>query len=189
MKTYGEWRYSSTILDVDTDGSEWTASRPCRFTSGERVPDTHWIGGWVGPRSGLNAVERRKIVHFRESNPRHPARNPSLYWLMYPTPWRREIIQHLAAGLERHHNKGHSGIAESVYWLRRGLTDRRNRVRIPEGAWNVPPPPIKLVAGVSSYDKTAGAASWRLTYVQCRWWECSEPCLHCHPTFTSLILN
>jgi hypothetical protein len=22
----------------------------------------HWIGGWVGPRAGLNAVEKRKIV-------------------------------------------------------------------------------------------------------------------------------
>jgi hypothetical protein len=24
---------------------------------------THWIGGWVGPRSGLGAVEKRKILH------------------------------------------------------------------------------------------------------------------------------
>jgi hypothetical protein len=31
------------------------------FTSGERVTDTHWIGGSVGPRAGLNAVEKRKI--------------------------------------------------------------------------------------------------------------------------------
>jgi hypothetical protein len=25
------------------------------------APGTHWIGGWVGPRVGLNAVEKRKI--------------------------------------------------------------------------------------------------------------------------------
>jgi hypothetical protein len=31
-------------------GSEWSASRPCHFTPGE-------TGGWVGPRTGLNAVE------------------------------------------------------------------------------------------------------------------------------------
>jgi hypothetical protein len=32
------------------DGSEWSASGPCSFTPGERAPDTHWIGGWLGPR-------------------------------------------------------------------------------------------------------------------------------------------
>jgi hypothetical protein len=32
-----------------------------RFTPGERTPGTHWIGGWVGPRAGLDAGARRKI--------------------------------------------------------------------------------------------------------------------------------
>jgi hypothetical protein len=32
------------------------ASRPGRFTTG-----TYGIGGWVGPRTGLNYVEKRKI--------------------------------------------------------------------------------------------------------------------------------
>jgi hypothetical protein len=35
-------------------------TRP-RFTLGERTPGTHWIGGWVGPRAGLDAGARRKI--------------------------------------------------------------------------------------------------------------------------------
>jgi hypothetical protein len=43
-------------------GGEWSASRPCRFTSGERVPNTHWTGGWVGPRTGLDDVEKRKFL-------------------------------------------------------------------------------------------------------------------------------
>jgi hypothetical protein len=30
-----------------------SASCPCRFTPGERAPGTHWIGGWVGSRAGL----------------------------------------------------------------------------------------------------------------------------------------
>jgi hypothetical protein len=25
-------------------------------------PVAHWIGGWVGPRTGLDKVERRKIL-------------------------------------------------------------------------------------------------------------------------------
>jgi hypothetical protein len=39
----------------------WSASRPGRFTPGERAPDTHWIGSWVGPRAGQDAVEKGKI--------------------------------------------------------------------------------------------------------------------------------
>jgi hypothetical protein len=32
-------------------GGEWFTSLPCRFTPGERAPDTHCIGDWVGPRA------------------------------------------------------------------------------------------------------------------------------------------
>jgi hypothetical protein len=30
------------------------------FTPSERTPGTHWIGGWVGPRAGLDAVAKRE---------------------------------------------------------------------------------------------------------------------------------
>jgi hypothetical protein len=40
-------------------GGEWSASRPYRFTPGERSPGIHWIGGWMDPRPGLDNVERR----------------------------------------------------------------------------------------------------------------------------------
>jgi len=33
--------------------------------------DTHWIGGWVGPRAGVN---RTIPISYRESNPSSPAR-------------------------------------------------------------------------------------------------------------------
>jgi hypothetical protein len=33
-----------------------------RFTPGERTPGTHWIGGWVGLRAGLDAGARRIIL-------------------------------------------------------------------------------------------------------------------------------
>jgi hypothetical protein len=36
---------------------EWSASRPGRFT-----PGTHWIGGWIDPRVGLDDVEKRKFL-------------------------------------------------------------------------------------------------------------------------------
>jgi hypothetical protein len=40
-------------------GGKWLASRPCRFTTGEKVPDIHCIGGRVGPRAGLDEVENK----------------------------------------------------------------------------------------------------------------------------------
>jgi len=45
----------------------------------ERVPGSHWIGGWVGPRFGLNtAVVKRKIPSSRrEANPRTPIVQPA----------------------------------------------------------------------------------------------------------------
>jgi hypothetical protein len=35
---------------------------PAAFNTGERAPDTHWLGGWVGPRAGLDMVSKRKTV-------------------------------------------------------------------------------------------------------------------------------
>jgi len=29
---------------------------PATSHPGERYPGTHWLGGWVGPRTGLEAV-------------------------------------------------------------------------------------------------------------------------------------
>jgi hypothetical protein len=67
MKAYwGVEIYLHTFLTSALDGREWSASRPGRFNPTERAPVTHWIGGWVGPRAGLDAVVKRKI---RESNP------------------------------------------------------------------------------------------------------------------------
>jgi hypothetical protein len=54
-------------------GNGGIASRPGRFTPKERAPDTHWIGGWVGPKAILDAVVERKISSpRRDSNPRTP---------------------------------------------------------------------------------------------------------------------
>jgi hypothetical protein len=51
MKTYGEWRYSSTFLDLGT-------------MKGEKTRGFDWIGDWVG----LESVEKRKKLHSWESN-------------------------------------------------------------------------------------------------------------------------
>jgi hypothetical protein len=68
-------------------GSEWSASRPCRFTPGERAAGTHCIGDWVGPRARLDDVEKRKFLTLQGLELRHldsPDRSQSLYGLSYP---------------------------------------------------------------------------------------------------------
>jgi hypothetical protein len=63
MKVYGGMDVQIHIFfTLVAAGGEWSASRPCRFTPGERAPDAHWIGGWVAPRAGLDDVEKRKFL-------------------------------------------------------------------------------------------------------------------------------
>jgi hypothetical protein len=51
MKTHG-------VLD----GGQWSASRPGHFIAGEITPGARWVGGWVGPRTRLDAIENRNIL-------------------------------------------------------------------------------------------------------------------------------
>jgi hypothetical protein len=73
MKTY--WGSGGIYPRIHTsalDGGEWSASRRGRFIAKERAsPGTHWIGGFVGPGTGLDAVVERKIPSpCRDWNPR-----------------------------------------------------------------------------------------------------------------------
>jgi hypothetical protein len=61
MKAYGSGCVDPHFLDLGT-GGEWSTSRPGRFTLGERAPGTHWIGGWVDLRAGLDDLENRKFL-------------------------------------------------------------------------------------------------------------------------------
>jgi hypothetical protein len=68
------------------DRGEWSASRPSRFTPREIAHGTGCIGGWVGPRAGLGAMEKRNIPSpHRDSNPDRPTRIPAPQRLSYST--------------------------------------------------------------------------------------------------------
>jgi hypothetical protein len=41
---------------------EWSASRPGRFTPGERAPGAHWIEGLVNPWAGMDDMEEWKFL-------------------------------------------------------------------------------------------------------------------------------
>jgi hypothetical protein len=63
VKAYGRVDvYIHVFLTSAVVGGEWSASRPGSFTPGDRAPGTHWIGAWVGARTGLDAVEKRRFV-------------------------------------------------------------------------------------------------------------------------------
>jgi len=54
---------------MEVNGQLYT---PTSLPPKERAPCIRWIGGWVGPRTGLDAVPMREMsLHFptRESNP------------------------------------------------------------------------------------------------------------------------
>jgi hypothetical protein len=82
MKVYGEADVQIHIfLTSALVGGEWSSSRTSHFTPKETAPGTHRIGGWVGPRAGLDNVE--KILDPTET--RTLTRSQSLYRrLRYP---------------------------------------------------------------------------------------------------------
>jgi hypothetical protein len=83
MKTYGGVDvYIHVFLTSTIVEGEWSASHTSRFNPGERTPGAHFIGGWVGPRTGLDDVERRKILSLPGLELR--ARSQSLDRLRYP---------------------------------------------------------------------------------------------------------
>jgi hypothetical protein len=52
MKMYGEVFLASALV-----GDGWSDSRHGLFTLRKSAPGTHWIGGWVDPRTGLDGVD------------------------------------------------------------------------------------------------------------------------------------
>jgi hypothetical protein len=58
---------------------------PLTLPPGERAPGTHWIGGRLGPRAGLDMVSKRRILSLRRDlNSDRLARSQPLCRLSYP---------------------------------------------------------------------------------------------------------
>jgi hypothetical protein len=67
MKAYGgSGGIAPPFLSSALDWGEWSASCPGRFTPGKIAPGTHWIGGWVGPITGLDSVDKKEILPLPE---------------------------------------------------------------------------------------------------------------------------
>jgi hypothetical protein len=59
---WGVGAQTHVFLTSALAAGESSASRPGRFTPGERAPGTHWIGGWVVPTAGLDDMEKWKFL-------------------------------------------------------------------------------------------------------------------------------
>jgi hypothetical protein len=68
MNMYGGGNSAPPFLTTSLDGGEWSASRPYYFTPRERIPGTHSLGGSVGPRAGLEDLEKSKVLLYQDSN-------------------------------------------------------------------------------------------------------------------------
>jgi hypothetical protein len=79
-------------------GGGWPASHPDRFTPRERGHGTHWIGGWVGHRTGLNknsCPNCTQTLTFQSSSPQPPALVTALSWLPPTFRYEDNIKVHL----------------------------------------------------------------------------------------------
>jgi hypothetical protein len=77
MKTY--WRSGGVVPHIFNLCTRWRWGVSCTsrppYPRGKN-PRTLWIGGWMCPRAGLNAVAGRESTNAcRESSPGRPARN------------------------------------------------------------------------------------------------------------------
>jgi hypothetical protein len=103
--------YVHAFLTTSLVGSKWSASRPGRFTPGERTPGSHWIGGWVDPRAGLDDVEKRKFLTLPRLELRplgRPTRSLSLYRLL-------ELLSIQNIYFFRQHKNSLRGIQMNIY--------------------------------------------------------------------------
>jgi hypothetical protein len=85
MKTYEEWRYSSSILDLGTRSRCMVKFMPLPLYprgTRPRYPLNRRLGALC--RAGLDAMEKKKSCSYWESDPNHPTRIESLYRLSYP---------------------------------------------------------------------------------------------------------
>jgi hypothetical protein len=116
--------------------SDWSASCFGRFTPGERASCTHWIGGWVGPRAGLRAAEKKRflIMPGLELRPLgRPALSQSPYRLRYPGFHKISVLQFYIVYMSFNlHMVRIGGARSSVVGWGTMLQAGRSPVRVPD---------------------------------------------------------
>jgi hypothetical protein len=89
---------SCSFLTLASDGVSGQRHAPATLFPRGKNPGTHWIGGWVGLRVGLDTEARGKIL-CRGSNPCRPVCSQTLYWLLWVPPAPNETRPNLKRSL------------------------------------------------------------------------------------------
>jgi hypothetical protein len=141
MKTWGS---GGVAPHLGIDGCEWSVSRPVLFTPGKSSPGTHWIGGWVGQRAGLDVVVKRNFpTPAGNRTPVHPARSLALYRWDILAPFAKRVTnasklpkQGLVLSqplYQRRRDWGKQGTS-TAQWYSAGLRAGWSRFRFPAGS-------------------------------------------------------
>jgi hypothetical protein len=82
----GEEMQVLIVLDLGTImGVSGQRHAPDAIYLQEKTPGTHWIGGWVDLRAGLDREVKGKILRPCQGlNPGRPVCSQTLYWLSHP---------------------------------------------------------------------------------------------------------
>jgi hypothetical protein len=68
-----EWLYSSKTLDLGARWMRMVSFAPAALPSVKELRCTHWIGDWMDPNDGLDAVEKSLLplpgIEPRSSSP------------------------------------------------------------------------------------------------------------------------
>jgi hypothetical protein len=100
MKTYGEWRYSATILDLSTRW-RWVvrlhalAALPPGKSSSVSIG---YVLGW-DPEPVWTLWRREQSCLCRDLNSGYPTHSPSLYQLSYPDSYERKYVSRFSGYL------------------------------------------------------------------------------------------
>jgi hypothetical protein len=134
----GEWGYSSTFLHLGTSWRWVVSFTPLPFYPRGWTPSTHQIRGWVGPRVGLDAVEKRKILSLPglESGP-FPAIQINI---ILPHPRQQFTFQSLNLHLGwkecwRRWMRGRRSRSERIYRRNGKIKNKKRRWRRNTSGW------------------------------------------------------
>jgi hypothetical protein len=114
----GEYRCTSTLsLTFALDEMDCQPHALAALAPGKR-PSTYYIGGWAGPRAGVDACGKSRL--HRDSTPGPSSCSESLYRLRFPDPHFLSVLCLMLSHAVRLNCI--TEFAPSVcYWLRRGV--------------------------------------------------------------------
>jgi hypothetical protein len=92
MKAYGGVEIYLHALTSALDGSEWSDSRPCRFTPKERTRGTiGYEAGWVTELDMTRWWKEKFPAPAETRTSDHPARSPAQCRWAMPAPYNHEL--------------------------------------------------------------------------------------------------